>query len=1156
LILFVAACGDAVPNHQPEVAAVTPVAVDDRGVPRLLHARPSGPVAGTATEAARVHLGRIAHAYGVAATALPELEAAGEIAVRGGTVARLRQRIAGIPVEGGELRVLVRGDGELVTTSGTLISADTPRTPARFAPDVSDEAGAIARAVSHTHKVQFDRTALGMRGTLRGGAFAGIEVDLARAQQVWVPRGDRLVAAWLVEAYTSKVGSTNDEAWRTVLAHDGRVLEHRSLVADAEFHYRVFAEATGDKRPEDGPIADFTPHPAGVPNGTYPAYTLPSLVAVDGLNRKGVGAPDPWLPAGATETRGNNVDAYADFNPPNGLTAGDFRASITSPGVFDRSYDTAAQPLASQDQQMAAIVSLFYAINWLHDFWYDAGFTEAAGNAQASNYGRGGIEGDAMRAEAQDNALGGSRNNANMATPSDGIPPRMQVFLWSGKEERSLQVANLTPATNTASFGPRSFDITAQVVLADDGTDVATDACSALLGDVAGKIVLVDRGGCTFKSKAARVQQAGGVGMILADNQASGTPPTMGNDSQTTATITIGSLSVTMAQGALIRANLPATGRLHRLAGVELDGSLDATLVAHEFGHYLHHRLQSCGTRMCSALSEGWGDFTALMLLAREGDELTGAYPFSVYTTQTFSRDPAYFGIRRAPYSVNPSINALSFRHMADNEPLPTSHPFLAFGNNAEVHNAGEIWASALWEGYVALQQAGRAAGQSFAEVRQKMAEYVVTGLLLAPADGTPTETRDAILAAAQAASPADHDVLVAGFARRGLGSCAESPPRTSGNFVGIVESSEVRGRALPGIPTIADSVESCDQDGVLDAGETARITLPIINPGHGTVTDVTVAVTSSTPGVRVVSGPVTLGTLAPYTTTEVEIDISLDAATTGAIDGTISLEVSASAACQATATTPIKVRLNVDEIPASSATDTFDAAATLWTTETDSDPGWARVAQTALDTMWHGADLGTRADTSLISPELTAEDAQPLVVTFTHRYLFEHSDGTAFDGGVIEVSTDGGATWADVLDLGVDPGYGEILTSDSGNPLGGRLAFTGESSGYPSTTTARLDFGTQLAGKTFQLRFRIGTDQAVGGDGWEIDDVAFEGIVGTPFTTVVPQDSACEPTQPEPPGDGGGGCCGAGPLGADTGLLALGVLGLLGGRRRRTRNS
>ena len=66
----------------------------------------------------------------------------------------------------------------------------------------------------------------------------------------------------------------------------------------------------------------------------------------------------------------------------------------------------------------------------MHDKLYDLGFTEAAGNFQTDNFGRGGVGNDAVLADAQDS---GQTNNANFFTPpADGLPPRMQMFLFDG----------------------------------------------------------------------------------------------------------------------------------------------------------------------------------------------------------------------------------------------------------------------------------------------------------------------------------------------------------------------------------------------------------------------------------------------------------------------------------------------------------------------------------------------------------------------------------------------------------------------------------------------------------------------------------------------------------------------------------------------------
>lgn len=1172
-LLLAAACSeqatpDAVNRASKVPAGATPVAaavalgaspltVSARGVPRLLRGTNVAAIhAATATESARAYLATLAPAYGVDVAEVPELVGVGEVATEGGAkIVRVQQIIDGLPVDRGELRVMVGANGSLHAISGELVGANAPKQRAAF---VDDDAGAIARAVRYTHDVAFDASALATKlartdGTrVVAGNMGGIDVEMARAKQAWYRNKDGiLVAAWVVEAYSGSTASTDGELWRTVISAGGRVLEHRSLQSDVAFKYRVFADTTGDFHPADGPTQDVSPHPTGTPNGMFPPYAASVTVDIDGLNTNPNGGTDPWLASTAVETRGNNVEAYADITTPTGFSNGDFRATTTGTRAFDRAYDTALAPNSSQTQQMAAITSLFFNINWLHDFWYDAGFTEAAGNGQDNNYGRGGEDRDAILAEAQDFS---GKNNANMNTPSDGLPPRMQVFVWSGKETRSLSAGTLTPNTGTASFGPQNFHNSGDLQLANDGAGgagLSTDACEAL-PSAAGKIVLVDRGNCSFKSKALKVQQAGGVGIIIANNAAGTTPPGLGDDATITTPITIGVMSVTMADGDALKAAIAAgtvTTVLDRQVGVDLEGSLDSTLVAHEFGHYVHHRLSACGTRLCGAMSEGWGDFLALMNLAREGDNLDGAYPFSIYTTQSFTDDPAYFGIRRAPYSTSFAINSLSFRHMMDGEPTPTTHPFLVFGNNAEVHNAGEIWAATLWEAYVALQKAGT----SFDATRKKMAKYVVSGLLLAPPDGTPTEIRDAILTAINAASPADHAIVAAAFAKRGMGTCAISPAFDSTTFSGIVESTEVKGRAAVGA-TVTEAGTTCDEDAVLDPGETMKIRVPITNNGHAALSNVTVKLVTETPGITVVSEPSVMSSIPAYGNADVVAEIKLASDMTEPFAAKFKLEVTAENGCESMTSTDFALRLNADDVPESSATDSFDAGNTVWTASASDTPIWAheRDVMNALDGQWHGINFGAPSDTALTSPVVTVGDAA-FTVTFAHKFEFEElpATGDAFDGGVIEITSDGGATWKDVSTLGVTTGYNAML--GAGNPIGARMAYAGKNAAHPATDTVTLDFGTQFAGKQVQLRFRIGTDEAVGAPGWEIDDVAMTGLVGTPFPTQVADAATCGPGTEDPDDeDDDGGCCDAGPIGASNIGAALGVLALVLRRRRR----
>jgi hypothetical protein len=1167
-----AAVEPALLSATPQLAAarlgVTPLAVDERGVPRLLGGAGAAPApAPTATASAIAHLSRLSAAWGVRAAALPELAGVGEVPAPGGTIARVRQSIDGLPIEGGELRVLVGPGGELVAANGALASLDRPRPAADFP---IDDAQAIARAVAHNFGRDFapaalavaERRADGTR-TLRGGpGGAGpgpgpgptaIDVQLARARQVWHDAGGELIPAWVVEAYAGDAGTTSSDAFRTVLTADGeRVLSHESLVADAAFRYRVYAETTGELRPLDGPVADYSPYPAAAPNGSFPAYIAPALVTVDGMNHPASGlAADPWLAVGRTETLGNNVEAYSDVNAPSGLTYGDFRATITSTDTFDRTFDLTASPLLSQTQQMASITSTFYGLNWLHDFWHDAGFTEAAGNAQNDNYGRGGQDRDALLAETQDNAPS-SLNNANMSTPADGLPPRMQIFVWTGKEDRTLtfQPANRSPVTGTAQFGLFDFDASGPLVLGTDGTDPVNDACTPLTNDVAQKIVLVDRGNCTYKTKALNVQTAGGLGILIANHTAGGGAPTMGNDTTITEPITIALLAIPYEEGVQLKLELaagPVTAAAHRRVPL-LDGGLDSTLLAHEFGHYLHHRLHDCTSTFCRAISEGWGDFLALMLMVQGGDNYDGAYPFSIYTTQSagFSDDAAYFGIRRAPYSASPAINALAYRHMANDVALPTAHPFNADGNtNAEVHNAGEIWAATMFEVYVALLKAG----PSFTAARAKMAKYVVAGLLLAPKDATPTETRDAILAAAL---PADRPAMMAAFARRGMGSCATTPARDSIDFVGIVDGFTVSGRSTPGATALAEAT-TCDDDNVLDAGETATIALPLANRGHLPLTDLTVTVTSATPGLTVTSAPVAIESFAPGASQSISATVALDRDVAGMLEGDLELELRAAGDCTEKLAVPFKVRLNVDDLPKTSATDAFDAAS-VWVPSNTSI--WSQVGKPTapLDRVWHAADVSGSTDTRLESPLLEVSGTEPFKVTFSHRYKLDISGATG-DAGVVEYSIDGGGSWLDVSKVpGIAPSYTGMLTGAPTNPLGGRLAYVNQNVGYPAFSTVTLDFGTQLKGKQVKLRFRAGTDQARSGPGWDIDEVAITGITNKPFPTQIEDRTTCVEGRPkdELPPDDLPGCCDARPIRGGNLALALGVVALVLRRRRR----
>jgi hypothetical protein len=107
----------------------------------------------------------------------------------------------------------------------------------------------------------------------------------------------------------------------------------------------------------------------------------------------------------------------------------------------------------------------------------------------------------------------------------------------------------------------------------------------------------------------------------------------------------------------------------------------------------------------------------------------------------------------------------------------------------------------------------------------------------------------------------------------------------------------------------------------------------------------------------------------------------------------------------------------------------------------------------------------------------------------FDHYFDFESS----YDGAVVEYTEDNGTSWTDAGSLFVDNGYTGSISALHGNPLAGREAFTGASSGWWSS---RLDL-TPLAGRTVKFRFRVGTDDSTASEGWYVDNV--EGYTCSP---------------------------------------------------------
>ena len=131
----------------------------------------------------------------------------------------------------------------------------------------------------------------------------------------------------------------------------------------------------------------------------------------------------------------------------------------------------------------------------------------------------------------------------------------------------------------------------------------------------------------------------------------------------------------------------------------------------------------------------------------------------------------------------------------------------------------------------------------------------------------------------------------------------------------------------------------------------------------------------------------------------------------------------------------------------------------------------------------------GSVSDRRLTSPTIAIpSNAGSAVLEFASWMDIETPDGsTCFDGAVVEVSRNDGAFEPIANNLLTGRAYNGRISGDYENPLQGLDAWCGASDGF-ELIAADL---SHYAGDSLRLRFRLGTDNTIGAEGWYIDDVA-----------------------------------------------------------------
>jgi hypothetical protein len=152
----------------------------------------------------------------------------------------------------------------------------------------------------------------------------------------------------------------------------------------------------------------------------------------------------------------------------------------------------------------------------------------------------------------------------------------------------------------------------------------------------------------------------------------------------------------------------------------------------------------------------------------------------------------------------------------------------------------------------------------------------------------------------------------------------------------------------------------------------------------------------------------------------------------------------------------------------------------------------WTTVAtgsDTAPNHAFHN-DPSCVTDNTLDTPTINLGPGAA-TVTFRNSYATE----STFDGGVLEISINGGA-FTDIITAGgsfVSGGYNATISVNFLSPIAGRQAWSGNSGGY---ITTKVNLPASSQNQPVKLRFRMASDCSVSATGWNIDTINVSGGV------------------------------------------------------------
>jgi len=475
------------------------------------------------------------------------------------------------------------------------------------------------------------------------------------------------------------------------------------------------------------------------------------------------------------------------------------------------------------------------------------------------------------------------------------------------------------------------------------------------------------------------------------------------------------------------------------------DGDVDNGVIVHEYTHGISNRLTGGGSAGCLGnaenMGEGWSDYYGLMYThdwanAGLNDGFNNPRGIGTYV---LGQAITGLGIRTQRYCTNLAINNRMY----------------AASISTSSHTRGEIWCATLWDMTWNIIQQVNSINPNLFNVAggggNTIALRLVTqGMKLQPCSPGFLDGRDAILAADQLLYGGQYRcAIIQAFARRGMGFDAKQG--SSGSV-----SDQIPGFSL------GETNQLLTQNITQQfEGQNVVYTNTVTSGPCGSVLNYVLNTTLPS-NVTYVSG----GTYN-ITTRVVSFPVNMAANSSQAYSFTVMINNGS-----------YFPTVSLLEDPVSSPT-----IPALWTATSTTSTNWvvSNARSHSAPSSYYSANLDVTSDQRLITTNNIALGATPPQLTFWHWYNTEFN----YDGGVLEISTDGGTNWSDI-GVGNFVSNGYTGSFDASTIIPGRQGFMGNSNGWIKTTVNL----TPWANQSVKFRFRFTSDVGTNLEGWYVDDI------------------------------------------------------------------